>query len=190
MAQRIGIAPACDNGPVMRTRFLAPALLAAVALALGCGGGEREKSAPAAPPAAEAPSGGAPAPGGAPPAAGETLALTTVRDEGLEAVHEYTRMFYAGELERLHERFSPEMRSEVLPLEKLRGLREFVREKYGDEVEVLNEQSQTKGDYRGFARFARFSKHEGPIEVQWILRPDHTVAGFFVQPAGGAAKRP
>ena len=56
----------------MRTRFLAPALLAAVALALGCGGGEREKPAPApAAPPAEAPSGG-----GQPPAAGETLALT------------------------------------------------------------------------------------------------------------------
>jgi len=173
----------------MRTRFLVAGSIAFAVLLLGCGGAERETPEPS--PGPETP--GEPDRGElqAPsrPLGEFQISITPAQGAGLETVREYTRMFYAGELDRLHERFSPEMRSDVMPLDKLRELREFVRRTYGDETEVVGEDSQTKGDYRGFARWARFSAHEGVIEVQWILRPDDSVAGFFVRPAG-AGKRP
>jgi hypothetical protein len=157
---------------------------------LGCGGERPEAEsvgaapAPAPSPAAsEAP----PAPAPTPSPVGEVaVTIVPVVPDGVagrDTAREYTRMFYAGELEPLFEKFSPEMRTEILPLEKLRALREQVRERYGEETQVLGEDSQTKGDLRGFARWARFSRHDGVIEIRWILRPDDTVAGFMVIPA-------
>ena len=50
-------------------------------------------------------------------------------------------------------------------------------------AEVLGEESQQKGEYRGFVRWARFEKFDGVIEVLWILREDDSIAGFYVRPA-------
>jgi hypothetical protein len=103
-------------------------------------------------------------------------------DPGFERVRAYTEQFYRGDLEKLYERFSPEMRA-TLPLERLRALRAQIAERYGKEVAVLGEDSQVKGEYRGFVRWARFDRYDGVMEVQWILRKDDSVAGLFVRPA-------
>ena len=55
--------------------------------------------------------------------------------------------------------------------------------RFTEEVEVVAEDAAVRGEYRGFVRWARFDKHDGLIEVQWILRPDDTIAGLFVRPA-------
>jgi GNAT superfamily N-acetyltransferase len=96
-------------------------------------------------------------------------------------VHEYTKYFYDGDLERLQGLFTDEMKQQ-LTLEQLVALRRRVESEYGNEIAVLGEETQTKGKYRGFVRWARFDKHPGPIEVQWILREDDSIAGFFVRP--------
>jgi hypothetical protein len=157
----------------------------AVILLAGCGADEPDTAKPANAPAPAAPTENeATEPETATRPLGDVqVTITRGADPGLEAVRRYTGMFYRGELEQLFENFSPEMRNEILPLAKLRELREFVREEYGEEVEVVGEDSQTRGDYRGFARWARFSKHEGLIEFQWILRSDDTVAGLLVRAA-------
>jgi len=166
-----------------------PLALGSVGLALlllaGCGAEPSETAEPATAAAPPGPTTSeAPDSEKSPPALGDVrISITPERDPGLEAVHRYTRMFYGGELEQLFEKFSPEMRQEILPLDKLRQLREFVRKNYGKEVEVVGEDSRTQGDYRGFVRWARFSDHDGVIEIQWILRPDDTVAGLLVRPA-------
>jgi hypothetical protein len=103
-------------------------------------------------------------------------------DPRFERVRAYTEQFYRGDLDKLYERFSPEMRS-TLPLDRLRALRAQVAERYGKEVAVLGEDSQVKGEYRGFVRWARFDRYDGVMEVQWILRNDDSVAGLFVRPA-------
>jgi hypothetical protein len=62
-------------------------------------------------------------------------------------------------------------------------MRDRVRLNLGEEVEVVGEDSQTRDDYRGFVRWARFSKHDGLIEIRWILRDDDTIAGFQIREA-------
>lgn len=99
-----------------------------------------------------------------------------------ETVRRYTRQFYAGEFEKLHDRFSDEMK-EVIPLDKLEEIHAFVVEQYGREIEVVGEDTQKNEDYRAFVRWARFSDHDGIIEIQWILHDDDTIAGFYVKPA-------
>lgn len=106
----------------------------------------------------------------------------TATRPGFETVTRYTEQFYAGELEKLFERFSDEMKTQ-LPLDRLRELHAFVAERYGREVELIDQDTQTKDEYRGFVRWARFSDHEGVIQIEWILRRDDTIAGFFIRPA-------
>ena len=62
-------------------------------------------------------------------------------------------------------------------------LHAHVRKNFGKETSVIGEETQTKGDRRGFVRWARFDKTDEIIEIQWILRPDDAVAGFFIKPA-------
>lgn len=161
-------------------RFPIWTAVAAIALLTRCGGSEAPPAAPPTPPSA--PPGAAaeravpPAAEPAAPPAGESP------DAAFARVHDYTRQFYAGELADLHARFSDEFKSSF-PLEQLAALRRRVAEEYGKETAVLGEETAVKGEYRGFARFARFEKSAEPIEVQWILRNDDSIAGLFVRPA-------
>lgn len=103
------------------------------------------------------------------------------RARQLAAVYEYTRLFYDGELGRLYAHFSDEARA-ALPLEQLAALRERMVAQYGREVRILREDAQTRGEYDGFVRWARFDRYDGVIELQWILSGDDTVAAFFIRP--------
>ena len=170
----------------MRTTPIVALGLSLGILLCGCGGSEPEAPEQTAPSPTAGPTASA-APDPTPPPIGDVqvsiVPLAPAGIDGADLVREYTRMFYAGELEKLFEKFSPEMREDILPLDKLRALREQVRSQYGEEVQVLGEDAQTKGDYRGFARWARFSKRDDVLQLRWILRPDDSVAGFQVMPA-------
>jgi hypothetical protein len=110
-------------------------------------------------------------------------------DPALPLVRELTGQFYRGELAKLHKRFSTEMKA-TLTLERLTELRAKVEKDYGKEVEVLGEDWQYRGNYRGFVRWARFDRYPGPIEVIWMLhKDDDQVAGLFVQPAQNQPKQ-
>jgi hypothetical protein len=139
-----------------------------LAVLTGCSGEPSEAEA-AVPDAAESPS-AAPPPG----PASDPADLATVR--------RYTEMFYRGELDSLFEKFSDEMK-EVIPRERLAALHERAVTEFGSETRVIGEDSQTKGDYRAFVRWARFDGTEDVIEIQWILRPDDEIAGFYIRPA-------
>jgi len=154
-------------------------------LLCACGGSQPEAPEPAA--ATRGAPADSAAPEATPPPIGDVqvsiVPLAPAGIAGADLVREYTRMFYAGELEALVQKFSPEMREDILPLDKLRALREELRNQYGEEVQVLGEDAKTRDDYRAFARFARFSKNNDVLQLQWILRPDDSVAGFKVMPA-------
>jgi hypothetical protein len=96
--------------------------------------------------------------------------------------HRYTEMFYDGKLDLLHEEFSEEMQ-DIVPMEQLNAMFEHAVTNYGEEAGVIAEESQTRGDYRGFVRWARFDKTDEVIEVQWILKPNDEIAGFYIRPA-------
>jgi hypothetical protein len=78
----------------------------------------------------------------------------------------------------------------TLSLDQLRALHARVKMLYGKEVGVIGEDTQTKGKYRGFSRWARFDKHDGPIQVLVLLRSDDSIGGFFVQPVEKPAGKP
>ena len=120
----------------------------------------------------------------------QELQVQPASDPGLEVVRRYTRMFYDGEMDELRARFSEEMQAEFPP-GRLEVMRERVREGLGEETEIVGERSQSRDEYRGFVRWARFSKHDGVVEIQWVLRQDDTVAGFIIREAqAGREPRP
>jgi hypothetical protein len=162
-------------------RFLANALLLAVVA--GCSG-----EAPAEPtPAAEGSATSIPAE--TPVAAdevsrspGQPAPRPPVDPEAFAAVHRYTAMFYRGELDALFESFSDEMQG-IVPREQLSAVHEHAVTNFGKEIRVIAEDSAVKNDYRGFVRWAQFDKTDQVIEIQWILRPNDEIAGFFIRPA-------
>lgn len=105
-----------------------------------------------------------------------------VDPEKFATVRRYTAMFYGGELDRLFERFSDEMK-EVVPRDQLSAIYEHTVTDFGKETHVIAEDSAVKKDYRGFVRWAQFDKTDQVIEIQWILRPNDEIAGFFIRPA-------
>ncbi len=114
--------------------------------------------------------------------------LRPTDDPGLKAVRTFTEMFYRGDLAALYARFSDEMKKSF-SREQLDAMRKRVQDSYGKEAKVLGEDSQTKGDFRRFVRWARFDRYEGVIEVEWILRKSGSIAGFFVRPARPSEKK-
>jgi hypothetical protein len=162
-------------------RILAIAMLLAVAA--GCSGEAPAESAPAAEHSATS----LPAKTSvAEERTSQSLDLPAPRPavdpEEFATVRRYTAMFYRGELDLLFESFSEEMR-EVLPMEQLSALHEHAITNFGTETRVIAEDSQVKNDYRGFVRWARFDKTDAIIEIQWILRPNDEIAGFYIRPA-------
>jgi hypothetical protein len=105
-----------------------------------------------------------------------------VDPEKFATVRRYTDMFYRGELDLLFENFSDEMR-EVVPRDQLSAVHEHAVTNFGKETRVIAEDSAVKNDYRGFVRWAQFDKTDEVIEIQWILRPNDEIAGFFIRPA-------
>ena len=117
------------------------------------------------------------------PTPAATPSPATATDPAVFArVHEYTDLFYEGSLDVLYEKFSEEMR-EALSMTQFVRLHAHMRANFGKETSVVAEETQTKGDRRGFVRWAHFDNTDEIIEIQWILRPDDAVAGFFLRPA-------
>ncbi len=153
-------------------------VLSLLALLAGCSGGDPEPAPATQQTAPTEPS----APGAPIEIEAVQASKPPVPPEDLAVVREYTALFYDGELERLHARFTAEMR-EVVPLEQLQSVFDHAVENYGAQTRVIGEESQVKDDYRGFVRWAHFDKTEEVIEIQWILKANDEIAGFFIRPA-------
>jgi hypothetical protein len=130
---------------------------------------------------------------GPPPAevaeSGQESQTEVTADAGVDVVHRYTEMFFSGQTEQLREKFSEEMKQQF-PAGRLELMLGRVQDSLGEPVEIVGEDSQSRGEYRAYVRWARFSKHEGIVEIQWILRPDDKVAGFFVRDARAGRDAP
>ena len=107
--------------------------------------------------------------------------------EALDHVRELTERFYRGEMEQLHGTFSDGLK-EVLSLDQMHQLHRHVAETYGKETQIIAEETKTSNDYRGFVRWARFDKTEDVIEVRWTLKPDDSIAEFWIRPARRTVK--
>ena len=126
------------------------------------------------------------APSAKPPAGLSTTTPPPVPDVDpaeLAAAHTYTKMFYDGKLDLLFAKFTEEMQTEIIPMERLNLIFEHVVTNYGAETRVIAEEKQARDDLRAFVRWARFDKTEEVIEVQWILKANDEIAGFYIRPA-------
>jgi murein DD-endopeptidase MepM/ murein hydrolase activator NlpD len=172
----------------LRSTHIAVAVIAAVAcISVGAWSAAflAAQEPPAPPPAAgapalpsvpvlpEAPERGAGGPGGV---VGDAAAAA--KDLG----RRYTEWFYAGEMDRLWQRFSPEMRKLFASAEQVRAFRQQVLVQVGQEQEVLDERVTSEGGNQIYVRTARFSGTPQPIVVTWGLAGDGAILGFSVRP--------
>jgi hypothetical protein len=95
---------------------------------------------------------------------------------------QYTTWFYTGEIDRIWERFSPEMKKAMGSVETLRAFRTQVESQIGTETSILNEKVSPVDSFQVYTRKAKFSKAPMTIVVEWTLSGDGTIAGFFVRP--------
>lgn len=175
---------------------MVPLLLSIIVWA-GCSGPPSGEASAAAAPAAAAPA-PAPAPQGAtgPSGGAQTGAApqTGLPDDlrvtshiapqipGSEVADRYTHLFYDGELAKLFAKFSDEMKTDV-PLAQLEQNHAKFVAQFGNEATVVHRESKEEDGYRAFVRWSRFEKYDGVIGIQWILREDDSIAGFYVRSA-------
>jgi murein DD-endopeptidase MepM/ murein hydrolase activator NlpD len=95
---------------------------------------------------------------------------------------QYTAWFYAGETEKIWQRFSPEMKGSIGSAEKLAEFRRQVMEQVGTEEKVLAEKVAPSGQFQVYLRTVKLSGSATPVDVQWTLQADGGVAGFFIRP--------
>jgi hypothetical protein len=100
----------------------------------------------------------------------------------LETGRQYTAWFYAGEADKLWERFSPEMKTAIGSADNLRAFRGQVEAQAGTETSVEDEKVTPEGGFQVYTRKARFSKAPVPVIVQWTLDASGNVSGFFIRP--------
>jgi hypothetical protein len=94
---------------------------------------------------------------------------------------EYVKLFYAADLQPVHDKFTDEMKG-TMPFEDLQEMRRTVGLQLGDESELLDERIESRDGYVTYVRRARFTKYKGEVESQWVLR-DGRIAGVQFRPA-------
>ena len=171
-------------------KFFLFALL--VLLCVSCGGESSEDAAESGLTPAPAPPPMPAIPPAADPGSGyRRLGTATMVPvpEGMDVANEYTRMFYVGELETLHAKFSDEMKT-VLSLDDLAERRAQFSAQFGAESEVIHQESKVDGDFRAYVRWVRYENYPDIVGIEWILRKDDSVAGFYVRPAAPGDAQP
>lgn len=96
----------------------------------------------------------------------------------------FLALFYRGDLEAMHARFSGEF-AERMSLAGLDEMRRSAAAQLGPEVETLDERLGSTDDSTLYVRRARFEKHDGEVEIVIELTDDGSLTGFMIQPVGG-----
>lgn len=99
------------------------------------------------------------------------------------AGRECTRLFYAGSIDTLWARFTPEMKTALKSVENLRSFRDGVSAQLGAETSVVSEKMDEVSGWSVYVRRARFEKAPVEILVQWSLDAKGGIGGFFIRPA-------
>lgn len=100
--------------------------------------------------------------------------------DGMDVADEYTRQFYAGEVDALFAKFSEEMKG-MIPLDDFRVNQGKFESHFGKQTALVNQEAKVDGGMRSFTRWARFENFDGVVSVEWILHEDDTIAGFFIR---------
>jgi hypothetical protein len=104
-------------------------------------------------------------------------------DPTIEAGRQFTQWFFAGEDEKLWEKFGPAMKQGMGgSAANLAGFRAQVEAQLGTEVEVTEETTTEAQGYKVYLRTSKYSKYAQPILTQWAIAADGTIGGFFIRP--------
>lgn len=124
-------------------------------------------------------------------AAGLLVLVALMGAEGapdVEAVkkqgREYTKLFYAADLQSIHEKFTDELKA-AMSFDELQEIRRMVGLQLGEETELVSEDVEARDEYLVYTRRARFAKYAGEVESQWVLRAGG-IAGLQFRPAESA----
>jgi hypothetical protein len=100
----------------------------------------------------------------------------------LELGRQFTQWFFAGEDQKLWEKFGPQMKEAMGAVANLPGFRDQVATQLGEETAVTEETTMEAQGYKIYLRTSTYSKMDGPILTQWTIAEDGTIGGFFIRP--------
>ena len=88
-----------------------------------------------------------------------------------------TAFFYDGEIDSLWAMLTPEFQEGLGSTEKLFDRFDFLGERAGDEVAVIEETIKMRNGRPQYWRVAEFDLAPEPILLRWVVSPDGKVAG-------------
>ena len=118
---------------------------------------------------------------------GSLSAQTTV--DFLQAGRTYTKLFYDDQPGDIWDHLSPEMQQLFTDSNGILGMRFEIKEQYGAETAVVDEQVEPSGEFTVYRRTAMFQKDPGAKLVQWTFDQKGVIVGFFIRPAVPAESR-
>ena len=107
----------------------------------------------------------------------------TQAPDSLSLARQYTQWFYQGEMDSLVEHWADMTPPSPAELHKRR---DFLEVKAGTEVEVIEEKFVKRKGQTQYWRTARFSGHQEPILIRWVLDPQGWLAGMGMSPLSAA----
>lgn len=104
----------------------------------------------------------------------------------LRAGRTYTKLFYDDQAAEIWANLSPEMKDLFADPNAILGMRFEIKDQYGLETAVIDEQVVAKGEFSVYQRTAMFQKDPGVKMIQWAFDQKGVVVGFFIRPAAPA----
>lgn len=103
---------------------------------------------------------------------------------------ELTRQFYAGEIDKIWARMSPQMKKALGDdPDGLRAVQLQIKSQLGAEREVVSEHVYPAAEYLVYQRLVLYTKLDLPFNAQWTLDSKGGVGGFFVLKATPAESK-
>jgi hypothetical protein len=97
-----------------------------------------------------------------------------------------TDFFYEGEMDSLWAMLTPAFQEGLGSTEKLFERLDFLSERAGDEVAVIEETVKMRKGRPQYWRVAEFDLAPEPLLLRWVISPDGKVAGQGMGPASQA----
>lgn len=115
--------------------------------------------------------------------------LWAAADSGAQG-QDIAEAFLRGEFAGIWRAMTPEMQAAIGSEAALTGVRTELEQTFGQEVEVLSEETVRQGPHDVYQRIARWSTSPVPLSLVVALDADDRIAGLRVQPLPTAADSP
>ncbi|MDQ2669119.1 MAG: hypothetical protein M3Y31_00665 [Gemmatimonadota bacterium] len=99
----------------------------------------------------------------------------------------YTDWFYAGRVDDMRGRFTPELQGAFGTRDSLRLYHERTVGELGRETGAAREEITEAGPMQVYARVAAFERAPDPMLLEWAIDSAGAISGFVLRPAPGDA---